>query len=69
MRIVARGFEQTVSPDADFWAGMPELTTLRNHFTTAANPRTCGGIRRMLQYLSPIANAKRIRTRVCRAST
>ena len=29
MRIVGRGFELTVSPDADFFAGTPKLTTLR----------------------------------------
>ena len=29
MRLVARGFEQTVSSDTDFYAGTPKLTTLR----------------------------------------
>ena len=36
VRLVARGFEQTVSSDADFFAGMPKLTTLRGLLTIAA---------------------------------
>ena len=36
MRIVARGFEQTVSPDADFSAGAPQLTMLRGLLTIAS---------------------------------
>ena len=36
VRLVARGFEQTVSSDADFFAGMPKLTTLRGLLTKAA---------------------------------
>ena len=36
MRLVARGFEQTVSSDADFFAGTPKLTILRAILTMAA---------------------------------
>ena len=36
MRIVARGFEQTISSEADFYAGTPKLTTLRALLTIAA---------------------------------
>ena len=36
VRLVARGFEQTVSPDADFHAGTPKLATLRGLLTMAA---------------------------------
>ena len=35
MRLVARGFAQTVSPEADFNAAAPKLTTLQGLFTTA----------------------------------
>ena len=36
MRNVARGFEQTVGPDADISAGTPKLTKLRGLLTTVA---------------------------------
>ena len=36
VRLVARGFEQTVSSDTVFYAGTPKLTTLRALLTTAA---------------------------------
>ena len=36
MRLVAGGFEQTVSSDTDFYAGTPKLTTLRALLTIAA---------------------------------
>ena len=36
VRLVARGFEQTVSSDTDFYAGTPKLTTLRALLTIAA---------------------------------
>ena len=36
MRLVARGFEQTVSSDTSFYAGTPTLTTLRALLTIAA---------------------------------
>ena len=36
VRLVARGFEQTVNSDADFYAGTPTLTTLRGPLTIAA---------------------------------
>ena len=36
VRLVARGFEKTVSSDTDFYAGTPKLTTLRALFTIAA---------------------------------
>ena len=36
VRLVARGFEQTVSSDADFHAGTPMLTILRALLTMAA---------------------------------
>ena len=36
MRLVARGFEQTVSSDTDFFAGTPKVTTLRSFLTIAA---------------------------------
>ena len=36
VRLVARGIEQTVSSDADFYAGTTELTTLRALLTIAA---------------------------------
>ena len=45
MRLVARGFEQTVSSDTDFFAGPPKLTTLRGILTIAAihgNPDAFG---------------------------
>ena len=35
-RLAARGFEQTVNSDADFFAGTPKLTTLRGLLTIAA---------------------------------
>ena len=34
--LVARGFEQTVSSDTDFYAGTPKLSTLRALLTIAA---------------------------------
>ena len=36
VRLVARGFEQMVSSDTDFYAGAPKLTTLRALLTIAA---------------------------------
>ena len=36
MRLVARGFEQTVNPDAEFYAGTPKPTTFRGLLTIAA---------------------------------
>ena len=36
VRLVARGLEQTVSSDTDFYAGTPKLTTLRALLTIAA---------------------------------
>ena len=36
VRLAARGFEQTVSSDTDFYAGTPKLTTLRALLTIAA---------------------------------
>ena len=39
VRLVARGFEQTVSSDTDFLAGAPKLTTLRALPTIAAYSR------------------------------
>ena len=45
VRLVARGFEQTVSSETDFYAGTPKLTTLRALLTIAAipgNPVTFG---------------------------
>ena len=45
VRLVARGFEQTVSSDTDFYAGTPKLTTVRALFTIAAihgNPVALG---------------------------
>ena len=36
VRLVARGFEHTVSSDTDFYAGTPKLTTLRALLTIAA---------------------------------
>ena len=36
VRLVARGFEQTVSSDTGFYAGTPKLTTLRGLLTIAA---------------------------------
>ena len=36
VRLAAQGFEQTVSSDADFFAGAPKLTTLRGLLTVAA---------------------------------
>ena len=36
VRLVARGFEQTVSSDTGFYAGTPKLTTLRALLTIAA---------------------------------
>ena len=36
VRLVARGFEQTVSSDTDFYAGAPKLATLCALLTTAA---------------------------------
>ena len=36
VRLVARGFEQTVSSSTDFFAGTPKLTTLRALLTVAA---------------------------------
>ena len=36
MRLVARGTEQTVSTDTDFYAGTPKLTTLRALLTITA---------------------------------
>ena len=36
VRLVARGFEQTLSSDTDFYAGTPKLTTLRALLTIAA---------------------------------
>ena len=36
VRLVARGFEQTVSSDTDFHGGGPKLTTLRALLTIAA---------------------------------
>ena len=36
VRLVARGFEQTVSSDTDFYAGTPMLTSLRALLTIAA---------------------------------
>ena len=36
VRLVARGFEQTVSSDTDVYAGTPKLTTLRALLTIAA---------------------------------
>ena len=36
VRLVAREFEQTVSSDADFFAGTPKLTTLRGLLSIAA---------------------------------
>ena len=36
VRLVARGFEQTISSDTDFDAGTPKLTTLRALLTIAA---------------------------------
>ena len=36
VRLVARGVEQTVNSDADFFAGTPELTTWRGLLTIAA---------------------------------
>ena len=36
MRLVARGFERTVSTDTDFFAGTPKLTTVRALLTIAA---------------------------------
>ena len=37
VRLVARGFELTVSSDAEFFAGAPKLTTLRGLLTIAEN--------------------------------
>ena len=45
MGLVARGFEETVNSDADFFAGTPKLKTLRGLLTTAAlhgNPLAFG---------------------------
>ena len=45
MRLVERGFEQTVNSDAFFFAGTPKLTTLRGLLTIAAldgNPVAIG---------------------------
>ena len=36
MRLVARGFEQTVNSDADLFAGTPKVTTLRGLLTIDA---------------------------------
>ena len=36
VRLVARGFERTVSTDTDFYAGTPKLTTVRALLTIAA---------------------------------
>ena len=36
VRLLARGFEQTVSSDTDFYAGTPKLTTLRALLTITA---------------------------------
>ena len=46
MRVVARGFGRTVSPEADFYAGAPKLATLRGFLNVAAthgNPVAFGG--------------------------
>ena len=48
MRLVARGFEQTVNSDADFFAGTPKPTTMRALLTIAAlhgNPVAFGDCR------------------------
>ena len=68
MRIVARGFELTVSPDADFFAGTPELTTLRGLSMIAVihwNPVAFGDLS---QRASSITNVERISTNVRGAS-
>ena len=58
MRILAQGFEQIASLDAEFSAGAPKLTTLRGFLTIAAihgNP--IGRFRRLSQCISSIAYA------------
>ena len=66
VRLVARGFEQTVNSDTDFYAGAPKLATLRvllKHFTEIQLPW------RLPQCTSLITDAKRLWFCVCGAST
>ena len=54
VRLVARGFEQTVSSDTDLYAGTPKLTTLRALVTIAAihgNPVVFGDCHSALHQL------------------
>ena len=70
MRLVARGFEQTVSSDTDFYAGTPKLTTLRALLTIAAlhgNPVAFGDCHSAF-HQSPMPSDS-VRTSVCGAST
>ena len=50
VRLVARGFEQTLSSDTDFYAGTPKLTTLRALSHDCSNSRKSSCFRR----LSPV---------------
>ena len=58
VRHVARGFEQTVSSDADFYAGAPKLTTLRGLLTIAAIHGKSSCSRRLSQCISSVTDAR-----------
>ena len=58
VRLVARGFEQTVSPETDFYAGTPKLTTLRALLPIAAIYGNPIDFCRLSQCSSTITDAK-----------
>ena len=58
LRLVARGFEQTVTSDTDFYARTPKLTTLRALLTIAAIHGNPVAFWRLSQCISPITDAK-----------
>ena len=58
LRVAARGFAQTVSPNADFYGGTLNLATLRGHLTSAAihgNPVAVGDCQSAF-HQSPLPN-------------
>ena len=64
VRLVARGFEQTVNSDTDFYAGTPKHTTLRALLTISSTFGNCHSA----FHQSPMPSDS-VRTSVCGAST
>ena len=58
VRLVARGFEQTVTSDSDFYVGTPKLTTLRRLLTIAALHGNPVAFWRLSQCISSITDPK-----------